>query len=153
MVVTEPTSAPPRALLLFEDYSRREVHDIFAPGTPFTPGAGVWGLSGIVEHRPAEFVLFMLYGREQSDYRFDEGVTADGVVTWQSQPGQTLGDAQVRRLIAHDSELSNVRLFLRTKPRDSGGRPMPYTYVGRLAVPLARFRARASGVFPVAANR
>jgi hypothetical protein len=133
VIATEPTNALPRPLVLFEDYNRREVHDMFAPGTPFTPGAGLWGLSGIVEHRPHEFVLFMSYGREQSDHKFDEGVTSDGVVTWQSQPGQTLADAQVKRLIDHDSALSNVRLFLRTKPRDASGGPMPYTYVGRVA--------------------
>ena len=122
-----------RPLRLFEDYSRSEVHDIFAPNIPFTPGAGAWGMSGIIEHQPGEFVLFVTFGREQGEHRFEEGVTADGVVTWQSQPNQTLADPQIQRLIAHDPERANVRLFLRTRDRASGGAPMPYTYLGRLA--------------------
>jgi Protein NO VEIN, C-terminal/Domain of unknown function (DUF3427) len=133
VVVAEPANAPPRALVLFDDYSRREVHDMFAPETPFTRGAGDWGLAGILEPRLGEFVLFVSYGRKQSNHRFDEGVTAEGVVTWQSQPGQVLADPQVRRLIDHDSELSNVRLFLRTRSADSSGEAIPYTYLGRVS--------------------
>ncbi len=33
---------PPRHSL-YHDYSRQEVHDLFAPGTPFTAQAGTWG--------------------------------------------------------------------------------------------------------------
>lgn len=33
-----------RTLILYDDYSREEVHDIFASGTTFTPQAGTWGL-------------------------------------------------------------------------------------------------------------
>jgi 5-methylcytosine-specific restriction protein A len=41
VVVNEPPVGPVRPLRLFEDYSRREVHDIFAANIPFTPGAGI----------------------------------------------------------------------------------------------------------------
>jgi hypothetical protein len=122
-----------RPLKLFEDYSRRDVHDIFTPNDPFTAGAGTWGLAGIVEHQPGDFVLFVTFGREQGDHKFDEGVTLAGVVTWQSQPNQSLTDAQVQRLIAHDADRGNVRLFLRTRGTARSGTPMPYTYLGRLA--------------------
>lgn len=130
--VSESSSQSPRSLELFHDYSRLEVHDIFAPETDFTPGAGTWGLAGIVEFQPGEFVLFVTIGREQGDHQFDEGITADGVLTWQSQPSQSLDNQQVRRLIEHDSERRNIRLFLRTKDRSNAG-PMPYTYLGRLS--------------------
>jgi hypothetical protein len=76
-------------------------------------------------------VLFVTFGREQGTHRFDEGITVDGVLTWQSQPNQSLADTQVHRLIDHDPERGNVRLFLRTASR-AGGVPMPYTYLGRL---------------------
>ncbi len=56
VVVTEPTTGPVHPLRLFDDYSRREVRDIFAPTANFTPGAGTWGLAGIVEHQPGEFI-------------------------------------------------------------------------------------------------
>jgi hypothetical protein len=84
VVVSEPAARGVRPLRLFDDYSRREVHDIFAPGASFASGAGNWGLSGIVEHRPGEFALFVTFGREQGAHRFDEAVTTDGVVTWES---------------------------------------------------------------------
>ena len=44
VVVTEPRSEPVRPLTLWDDYHRRDIHDIFAPDTPFTPGAGLWGI-------------------------------------------------------------------------------------------------------------
>lgn len=133
VVVTEPRTGAIRPLVLFEDYDRREVHDIFAPDTDFTPGAGLWGLQGIIEHRDGEFVLFVTFGREQGDHKFDEGITSDGVLTWQSQPNQTQQSAQVQQLVDHDSERANVRLFLRAKVRGTHGELMPYTFLGRLA--------------------
>jgi hypothetical protein len=86
-----------------------------------------------VEYQVGEFILFVTFGQKQGDHQFDEGITADGVVTWQSQPKQTLHDPQVERLLAHDSQQGNVRLFLRTKEKAPGGVPMPYTYLGRLS--------------------
>jgi uncharacterized protein DUF3883/uncharacterized protein DUF3427 len=132
VVVSEPTTAPARSLTLFEDYTRREAHDIFAPDTDFTPGAGLWGIQGIIEHEPGEFLLFVSFGREQGGHSFDEGMTVEGVLTWQSQPDQDFADPQVQRLIAHDPERTNVRLFLRTRARQ-GATAVPYTYLGRLA--------------------
>jgi hypothetical protein len=82
VVVTEPTVAPLRPLVRFEDYSRRDVHDIFSPGSDFTPGAGLWGMQGIVEYQPGEFILFVTFGRVQGEHTFDEGITHDGVLTW-----------------------------------------------------------------------
>jgi hypothetical protein len=73
VIVTEPAAGEPRPLQLFEDYSRREVHDLFDPASAFTPGAGSWGLAGIVEYEPAEFLLFVTFGRQQAQHRFDEG--------------------------------------------------------------------------------
>ena len=37
-----------RTLELWLSYTRKEVHDIFSPDTPFTPQRGTWGLHGIV---------------------------------------------------------------------------------------------------------
>jgi hypothetical protein len=48
-----------RELILYEDYSREEVHDIFDPESTFTPQAGTWGLQGIVElpNRAGDYVF------------------------------------------------------------------------------------------------
>jgi hypothetical protein len=67
----------PKPLVLYQDYSRQEVHAIFAPDTPFTPQSGSWGLHGIVAipNRPGDFVFFVTLGQQQGDHVFDEGVT------------------------------------------------------------------------------
>ena len=115
-------------LNLYTDYSRQEVHEIFSPDTTFTPRAGTWGLQGIVRvpERNGDFVFFVTYGQEQGEHVFDEGITDNGVLTWQSQPSQGLDNHQIRQLIAHDELVNTIYLFLRT----SGGRP--YTYLGKL---------------------
>ncbi len=47
-------------LILYENYSRKDVHDIFAPDTPFTPSRGAWGMQGIIKipDRPKDFIFF-----------------------------------------------------------------------------------------------
>jgi hypothetical protein len=37
------------SLVLYENHTRNEVHDLFDPTSAFTPQAGTWGLQGIVE--------------------------------------------------------------------------------------------------------
>lgn len=117
-------------LELYGEYTRKEVHDLFAPEAPFTPGAAAWGLHGIIRvpDRPADFVFFVSYGREVADHQFDEGVTASGVLSWQSQPAQTLETTTIKQFIAHDEQRSNIYLFLRTSTQAT----QPYTYLGKL---------------------
>ncbi|MCZ0750108.1 DUF3427 domain-containing protein [Aeromonas enteropelogenes] len=109
-------------------YSREEVASIFAPGKPFTPGAGSWGLSGIISNAPGErdFVFFVtLRVYESNDY--DDALTADGYLIWKSQNQQTPESPQIKSLVEHDDTRNNVRLFLRTSKNEE------YTYMGPLA--------------------
>jgi hypothetical protein len=117
-----------RKLELWQTYSREEVHGIFSPDTPFTPQTGTWGLQGIVKvpERPGSFVFFVTFGQSQGDFDFDESITADGVLTWQSQPKQRLLDATIQDLIDHDDRTNTIYLFLRTR------RNAEYTYCGVL---------------------
>jgi hypothetical protein len=117
-----------KALALFDEYTRKDVHDTFAPNTPFVPQRGTWGILGIlpIPDRDSDFVFFVTFGQKQAHHTFEEGITGDGVLTWQSQPSQTLTDSQIQKLIHHDHEVSSIHLFLRTK------RERPYTYLGRL---------------------
>ncbi|MFP6643867.1 MAG: DUF3427 domain-containing protein [Candidatus Latescibacterota bacterium] len=112
----------------YEDYSREAVHGIFAPETTFTPQAGTWGLQGIVAipERPDDWAFFVTFGQQQGDHVFDEGITQDGVLTWQSQPKQGFEDARIKSFILHDELRNSIHLFLRTKAGN------PYTYLGRL---------------------
>jgi hypothetical protein len=120
-------------LKLFEDYSRRDVHDIFDPEAPFTTGAGFWGMQGIIPlpGRPKDFVLFVSYGRSAGTHQFDEGISKEGVLRWQSQPGQAINDPQIKQFIAHDEANGSIYLFLRTRMRQ-GTELLPYTYLGKL---------------------
>jgi hypothetical protein len=56
---------PIEELALYRAYSRKQIHDLFEPETPFTPQAGSWGLHGIVRlaRRPGDFVLMVTFGR------------------------------------------------------------------------------------------
>ncbi len=115
-------------LKLSSKYSRREVHSIFSPETKFTPQAGSWGLHGIipVPDRPRDFVFFVTFGKQEGDFEFDESVSGDGVLTWQSQPKQKLTTPNIQSFITHDELLNNIYLFFRNGKRE------PYQFMGRL---------------------
>ena len=76
-----------RSLVLYQDYTRDEVHDLFDPTSAFTAQAGTWGLQGIIEiqDRPRDHVFFVTFGKSQAAHQFDEGITRDGIFRWQSQ--------------------------------------------------------------------
>lgn len=115
-------------------YNRKEVHDIFRPGGTFIPQAGAWGLQGVVRISPEskDWVFFVTYGAEQAGHDFDESVTNDGVLSWQSQPSQNLDDSRVLEWINHNENLNDIHLFLRTRKR-LNNQPAPYCYLGKLA--------------------
>lgn len=115
-------------LTLWSDYTREEVHSIFSPNTVFTPQAGTWGLQGIVKipDREGDFVFFVTFGQEQGEHTFDESITTDGVLSWQSQPSQRLTDKVIQSLVSHDERINSVHLFLRTNKKSK------YSYLGKL---------------------
>ena len=117
-----------RNLELWNDYAREDAHAIFSPNTTFTPQAGTWGLQGIVRtpDRKGDWVFFVTFGKSQGEHTFDESITEDGVLSWQSQPAQRLRDETVQEFINHDERVNNIHLFLRAKDRS------PYTYLGTL---------------------
>lgn len=115
-------------LTLWSDYSREEVHSIFSPNTIFTSGAGTWGLQGIIKipDREGDFIFFVTFGQEQGDHAFDESITTDGVLSWQSQPSQRLTDKVIQTFVLHDERLNTIHLFLRTNKKSR------YSYLGKL---------------------
>lgn len=118
-----------KPLKLRDVYSRRDIHGIFSPDTKFTPQAGTWGLQGIIKipSRESDFVFIVTYGQSQGDHDFDEGITKDGVLSWQSQPSQDFQNKVIQQLIIHDDLTSNIYLFLRENKKDD------YKYYGKLA--------------------
>lgn len=124
-----------QTLKVGELYSRQDVHDIFDHKSPFRPGTGTWGIQGIVKipASKADFAFFVTFGQSQSNHIFDETIS-DGVLTWQSQPKQKLGDPVIQDLINHNHLVNKIYLFLRDKKLDPLTRKaMPFTYLGRLA--------------------
>lgn len=117
-----------RTLKLWDTYTRQEVHAIFSPDTAFTPQTGTWGLQGIVAmpERAGSFVFFVTFGKKQGVHAFDESITEDGVLTWQSQPKHRLADGVVQSFIQHDDRVTVIHLFLRTRS------DVPYYYCGTL---------------------
>ncbi len=129
-------------LSLWSDYTREDVHSIFSPSTIFTPQAGTWGLQGIVRipERDGDWVFFVTFGQHQGDHAFDESITDEGVLSWQSQPSQRLDDKVIRALVAHDEQVNTIHLFLRTN------RGSHYTYLGQLGY-LTHDRNREAPVY------
>lgn len=129
-------------LRLHAEYQREDVHDIFSPDTVFTPQSGTWGLHGIVRvpDRPGDFVFFVTFGQQQGEHEFEEGVSEDGVLTWQSQPRNALSTPVIQELIRHDELSNTIYLFLRTNKRRD------YTFLGTLKY-LSHDNARERPVY------
>lgn len=117
-----------KTLRIGDFYSRKDVHSIFAPDSVFTPQAGTWGLQGIVKvpDRQGDWVFFVTLGQSQGEHTFDESITAEGVLSWQSQPSQSFESETIKSFISHDERINNIHLFLRSK---SG---TDYGYFGNL---------------------
>lgn len=116
-------------LRLYTQYTRREVHDIFVPDGQFTPNSGTWGLHGCVRIPDSahDYVFFVTYGQSQGDHVFQEGISHDGVITWQSQPRQHLDEARVLKWIEQNKRGDQIHLFARSRKGD------PYTYFGKIS--------------------
>ncbi|WP_161515508.1 DUF3427 domain-containing protein [Priestia megaterium] len=125
-----------KPLQLYETYDRKMVHDIFEPFSPFHWGTGTWGSHGIVKipNRDKNYVFFVTFGRKQGDHQFKEEITQEGILTWQSQPHQTLKNPNISKFVNHDHTKNNIYLFLRTRSLNPKTKKAePYTYLGQLA--------------------
>lgn len=118
-----------KALIRNKKYSRRDIHDIFSPDTNFIPQTGSWGLHGIIRvpGTQHDYIFLVTYGKKESSHKFDENIDENGILTWQSQPSQTLKDSRIIDFINHDYLKNNIYLFLRTSDKED------YTYMGLLA--------------------
>ena len=112
-----------------QEYSRKDIHSIFSPDTPFYPGSGTWGNHGVIPIPDTQksYVFIASYHSKQGEHVFQEGITRDGILTWQSQPHQSLTEKRVQHWVNHDNDTDDIHFFLR--PSKNG----PYTYLGRLA--------------------
>lgn len=109
-------------------YDRSEISQIFEPGSNFTRGAGRWGLPGIVEVPPrsGNFVFMVTLGEPHEGNPYQDALTEDGFLIWESQTRHTLNSPAIQKFLAHDPEQNNIHLFLR------GHSASGYTYFGLL---------------------
>jgi hypothetical protein len=126
---TEKRSQDEVILRKYQDYSRKEVHEIFDKNSHFTPQSGTWGLRGIISHplNSNDFIFFVTFGHKEGTFAFEESVTESGILTWQSEPKQKIRDSVIQKLIHHDYRKNSIQLFLRTD------RNRNYKYLGQLA--------------------
>ncbi|WP_271401840.1 DUF3427 domain-containing protein [Salinicoccus roseus] len=124
-----------KKLKLMASYNRKEVHDIFAPNTPFTQGAGTWGIHGIVKipNREKDYVFFVTFGQKTASHDFVEHITNEGILTWQSQIRQSFKSKDIENIINHNYLKENIYLFLRAEKTNKRGESQPFLYLGKLA--------------------
>lgn len=113
---------------LYKKYSRKEVHAIFADGTRYAEGGGVWGRAGVVEPKASDgiFVLFCVV-KSRMAVASAQFIEPNGKFHWVSQPSMDPHHPKFIKLIAAGKAESAVLLF--AKP--SSG-PL-YSYLGTLS--------------------
>jgi hypothetical protein len=79
-----------------------------------------------IPDRQGDWVFLVSIGNQQGEHVFDESITVDGVLSWQSQPRLDLASNAIHSLIGHDDRVNNIHLFLRAKKGN------PYGYFGCL---------------------
>ena len=116
------------SLVLYQEYSRSQLHDIIEPQSNFTPGSGTWGLQGIINvgKKNNYFIFFVTYGQKQAGHKFQEGITNDGILSWQSQPKQGFQSLHVQTWINQQETNCLISLFVRNSKKKD------YIYLGEL---------------------
>ena len=115
-------------LTLYSKYNRQQVQELFQSDYNFKTGTGTWGIQGPIKlpNKQNDWVYFVTYGQSQAGHEFDEGITPDGVLTWQSQPSQRLKDKRILQWINQNPEVDKTYLFLRANKK------LDYYYLGNL---------------------
>lgn len=109
-------------------YKRFDISQIFEPGCNFIPGAGRWGIPGIVEVPPksSNFVFLVTLGAPHEGNPYQDALTEDGYLIWESQSRHKLDSPVIQKMLSHDPEQNNIHLFLR------GNASSGYMYFGLL---------------------
>lgn len=119
----------------YNKYTREQARTILAPDSkPYKRGAGSWGMLGIVPFENqsglSDYAFFVTLGISISNYSFDEYISENGVLSWQSQPGQDFSNKQIKDFINHNSLPSKVHLFFR--PNGNKKEHYSFVYLGEL---------------------
>tara|TARA_X000000368_G_C22969458_1_gene684771 strand:- start:203 stop:1192 length:990 start_codon:yes stop_codon:yes gene_type:complete len=110
-------------------YSRLEVFDIFNPKKPFDQIWKQWGiikLEKYIDELKDDFIFFLTLGSEQAGHSFDEGISQNGILSWQSQPQNSFRSPNIQKFINHSELLNNIYFFYRENQDEN------YLYLGKL---------------------
>jgi hypothetical protein len=131
-IVTKKPSSQGNSLLVGltrgKLYDRLDISQIFEPGCKFTPGAGRWGLPGIIEVPPksGNFVFLVTLGEPHAGNPYQDALTEDGYLIWESQSRHKLDSPVIQKMLSHEPQQNSIHLFLR------GNADSSYTYFGLL---------------------
>ncbi|HGM5493644.1 TPA: DUF3427 domain-containing protein, partial [Serratia fonticola] len=115
--------------VLLSKYNRKDISQLFEPGSKFTVGSGRWGISGIIKLKndTDDLVFIVTIEKPHSGNPYEDSLTDDGLLYWETQKKMDVDSLFVNRLRAHDHNTSNIHLFLRYQDKTD------YTYLGLLA--------------------
>ena len=118
-------------LITKNKYSREDVYNIFNPAKPFDQIWKQWGIINLVkyvEELKNDYKFFLTLGTEGEGHLFDEGITKNGVLSWQSQEQNNFNSPNIKQFIKHDELLNNIYFFYRENEDDK------YMYMGKLGL-------------------
>jgi hypothetical protein len=110
-------------------YSREDVYNIFNPSRPIDSIWKQWGIINLgkyIDDMKDDFIFLLTEGSEIGGHSFDEGITEEGVLSWQSQPQNSFKSPSINKFINHDEMINNIYFFYRTVPNDD------YSFLGKL---------------------
>ena len=113
----------------YQKYSRSDIHQIFKVENPFDQIWKMWGIINLGKYKKemdGDFIFFVTIGSSVDGKERDEGITSNGVVSWQSQNQNSLTSPNTLKFIQHDDQLNNIYYFYR---QDAG---TLYKYLGKL---------------------
>ena len=89
-------------------YSREDIYNIFNSPRPIDSIWRQWGIINLgkyISEMKDDFIFLLTKGSEISGYLFDEGITEEGVLSWQTQPQNSFKSKSVKKFIKHDERL------------------------------------------------
>lgn len=116
-------------LIQHSKYSREEVYALFNPPDEINSTWKQWGivpLGKFIHEMKDDFIFYLTKGSEVRGHSFDEGITSEGVLSWQSQTQNSFKSPNIKKFIEHNESLNNIYFFYREKAKES------YSFLGKL---------------------
>jgi len=118
-----------KKLIQNNKYSREDIYNIFNSPRPIDSIWRQWGIINLgkyISEMKDDFIFLLTKGSEISGHLFDEGITEEGVLSWQTQPQNSFKSQSVKKFIKHDERLNNIYFFYRNTANQN------YSFLGKL---------------------